>query len=106
MEASFFRKKTIACRIYVMCPMILLRFLNNILPKPIGCVICDFVCAMMAKVRINWLDNLEWPLPVKDLTLASDANGISLLKIPSQIEYKAKIHQTDWPDKCHSQSMN
>ena len=55
---------------------------------------------------MNWLDSLEWVLPVGDLILASDSNGISLLTILSQIEYKAKIHQTDWPDKCHSQIMN
>jgi len=60
----------------------------------------------MAKVVMNWLDSLEWLLSVGDLTLASDFNGISLLAILSQIEYKAKIHQTDWPDKCHSQIMN
>ena len=55
---------------------------------------------------LGWQDSLELLLPVEDLTLASDTNGISLLKIPSQIEYKAKIHQTDWPDKCHSHIMN
>ena len=68
--------------------------------------ICDFVCARMAKVVMFWLDSLDWLLPVEYLTLASEANGISLLTIPSQIECKAKIHQTDWPDKCHSQIMN
>ena len=60
----------------------------------------------MAKLVINWLDSLEWVLPVGDLILTSDSNGVSLLTILSQIEYKAKIHQTDWPDKCHSQIMN
>ena len=55
---------------------------------------------------MNWLDSLEWLLSVGDLTLASDFNGISLLAMLSQIEYKAQIHQTDWPDKCHSQIMN
>ena len=68
--------------------------------------ICDLICARMAKVVMIWLDSLEWLLPVEDLTLASDANGISLLTTSSKIEYKAKIHQTDWPDKCHSQIMN
>ena len=53
---------------------------------------------------MNWLDSLEWVLPVGDLILASDSNV--MLTILSQIEYKAKIHQTDWPDKCHSQIMN
>ena len=55
---------------------------------------------------MNWLDSLEWLLSEGDLTLASDFNGMSLLAILFQIEYKAKIHQTDWPDKCHSQIMN
>ena len=72
-----------------MCPMVLHRFLQ----KPIGCAICDFVSARTAKVRMNWLDNMEWPLQVEDMILASDANGISRLTISSQIEYKAKIQR-------------